>query len=408
MILDIINKKREGKALSYFELEYFFTSYLDKSVKDYQMSSLLMAICINGMNNREVLDLVDIFIKSGTSLDFSDIDGVLVDKHSTGGVGDKTSLIVAPIVASLGIPVVKMSGKGLGVTGGTVDKLESIDGFKTNLSVSAIKRQVKDIGLVMCSQTNNLSPLDKVIYALRDVSGTTDSIPLIAVSIMSKKIAMGSKKLVLDIKYGKGALINTKGDAKLLSELMVKIGVKYKIEVVTIISSMNIPLGKNIGNSLEVMEAIDILKGEETNNNLLKLCVDLASEMVVLGKGVKYSTAKSMVLKSLSDKSAYNKFLEMVKYQGGNTSKLKVSKKSIFIKSSVNGVVKNINALILAKLSIKLGAGRISKNDFINYGVGIRLHKLVGDKVKKGDTLCEVFIDDVVNLDTVGDIFEIV
>ncbi len=408
MIVDIIDKKRKGKALSFVELDYFFNGYLDKSVRDYQMSSLLMAICLNGMNNREVFDLIDIFVKSGNTIDFSDIDGVLVDKHSTGGVGDKTTLIVAPIVASLGIPVVKMSGKGLGITGGTIDKLESIEGIKTSLSISAIKRQVKDIGIVICGQTGNLAPLDKLVYSLRDVTGTTESIPLIAVSIMSKKIAMGAKKLVLDIKYGKGALLKNKSDAKALSDLMIKIGAKYKIEVVTVINNMDIPLGRNIGNSLEVMEALDILRGTEVNNNLLKLCIELASEMVMLGKGVKYNTAKNMVLKSLSDMSAYNKFMDMVKYQGGSTKKLKTTKKSIFIKSSVNGVIKSINALTLGKLSVMLGAGRLNKNDFINYGVGIKLHRVVGDKVKKGDTLCEVFIDDVVNLDEVGNIFDIV
>ncbi len=407
MVIDIIDKKRLGKSLSYNELSYIFNGYKEKSIKDYQMSALLMAICINGMKEKEIFDLTKVFLETSGRLDFSDIVDNKVDKHSTGGVGDKTTLIVAPIVASLGIPVIKMSGKGLGITGGTIDKLDSIPGFQTNLSISNIKKQVKEIGIAITSQTSNLVPLDKMIYSLRDVSGTTNSIPLIAVSIMSKKIASGANKLVLDIKYGKGALISTKKEAKQLSDIMIKLGEKYNIETVSILSNMDIPLGKTIGNSLEVKEAIDILSGKEEDNNLTKLCVELATEMVMLGKSISYNSAKLLVKNAIEDKSAYNKFMELVAYQGGNTKKLKTTRKSIFIKSSVKGEIKSINAHTLGKLSLKLGAGRINKDDLINYGVGIKLNKLVGDKVTKGETLCEIFVEDVINLDEVKEIFEI-
>ena len=243
MILDIINKKRLGEELSYKELDYFFNEYLNGNIADYQMSSLLMAICINGMSDEEIFSLTKIFIDSGDVLDFSDIPGIKVDKHSTGGIGDKTTLVIAPIVASLGIPVIKMSGRGLGYTGGTIDKLESIPGFRVDLSDREIIKQVHDINLVVTGQTADLVPMDKVIYALRDVTATVSSIPLIASSIMSKKIAGGADKIIIDIKVGNGALLQTEKEAKKLSELMIKIGEVYNREVRCIISDMNVPLG---------------------------------------------------------------------------------------------------------------------------------------------------------------------
>lgn len=393
VVVDIINKKRLGRALTYNELDYFFKGYLKGEIKDYQMSSLLMAICIRGMSDEEIYALTKIFIESGDVLDFSDIPGIKVDKHSTGGVGDKTTLVIAPIVASLGIPVVKMSGRGLGYTGGTIDKLESIPGFRIDLSEEEVINQVKDIGVVVTGQTADLAPMDKVIYALRDVTGTVSSIPLIASSIMSKKIASGADKILIDIKVGKGALLKTKKDANKLSQLMIKIGKFYGREVRTIISDMNIPLGHAIGNSLEVLEAIDILRGKEKKSNLVDLCIELASEMVSMGREISIEDATKLVKKSIKNGSAYNKFLEMVDFQGGNIKGIKVNKKVQKIKSSKYGTIVGIDALEFGKLSVSLGAGRISKEDTIDYGVGIYLEKLVGQKVRKGDVLARIYSD---------------
>ncbi|MDD5888929.1 MAG: thymidine phosphorylase [bacterium] len=393
MIVEIINKKRLGRALTYSELDFFFKGYLNGEVKDYQMSALLMAICIRGMSDDEIFALTKIFIESGDILDFSDIPGIKVDKHSTGGVGDKTTLVIAPIVASLGVPVVKMSGRGLGYTGGTIDKLESIPGFRVDLTEEEVKKQVKDIGLVVTGQTADLAPMDKVIYALRDVTGTVSSIPLIASSIMSKKIASGADKILIDIKVGKGALLKTKKDANKLSQLMIKIGKFYNREVRTIISDMNVPLGHAIGNSLEVLEAIDILRGKEKKSNLVDLCIELASEMVSMGKEISKDEAVKLVKKSIKNLSAYNKFLEMVEEQGGDIKGIKVNKKVQKIKASKYGTIVAIDALEFGKLSVSLGAGRINKEDSIDYGVGIYLEKMVGQKVRKGDVLARIYSD---------------
>ncbi len=407
MIVDIINKKRIGLELSYKELSFFFNGYLNGEVKDYQMSSLLMAICINGMTDDEIFSLTKIFIDSGDILDFSEIPGIKVDKHSTGGVGDKTTLIIAPIVASLGVPVVKMSGRGLGYTGGTIDKLESIKGFNIALSDNQVFKQVSDIGVVVTGQTADLAPMDKAIYALRDVTGTVSSIPLIASSIMSKKIASGADKILIDIKVGNGALLQKKSDANKLSDLMKKIGKFYNREVRTIISDMNVPLGHAIGNSIEVMEAIKVLKGEEVNTNLVDLCIELATEMVSMGKNIDRAVAYDEVIDSIKSLKAYNKFLELVKAQGGKIDSLRLSDNIIEMESVESGVVKNINALELGKLSVALGAGRVNKEDKINYNVGIYLNKLVGDTVKKGDTLATIYYDKKVDLSKFDDIFTI-
>ena len=390
--VEIINKKRENKILTKEELQFIFNGYLNGMVKDYQMSSLLMAICINGMSDEEIFNLVDIFVKSGDVLDLSMLNGVKVDKHSTGGVGDKVTLIVGPIVASCGVPVPKMSGRGLGHTGGTIDKLESIPGFNVNLTEEEMIDQVKNIGLAVTGQTKNLCPMDKVIYALRDVTGTVSSIPLIASSIMSKKIAGGADKILIDIKVGNGALLQTREDADKLSELMIKIGKVYHREVRTIISDMNVPLGRCIGNSLEVLEAIDVLKGQSDKTNFTDLCIELATEMVSMGKNISSEEANKQVLESLKNGLAYNKFLEMVEKQGGNINKIKVSKTEIGIKSPFTGTIKDINALELGKLSLALGAGKISKDEKIDYMVGIKLEKLVGDHVKKGDLLATLYV----------------
>ena len=392
MILDIINKKRLGKELTFQELFDIFNGYLEGDVPDYQMSAFLMAICINGMTDEEIYALTKIFIDSGDCLDFSDIKGIKVDKHSTGGIGDKTTLIIAPIVASLGIPVIKMSGRGLGYTGGTIDKLESIPGYRIDLSEKEIIKQVHDLGIVITGQTGNLVPMDKVIYALRDVTSTVASIPLIASSIMSKKIAAGADKILIDIKVGNGALLNNKEDAKKLSDLMIKIGEFYGREVRTIISDMNVPLGTSIGNALEVKEAIDVLRGKETDNNLTELCIELSTDMVSMGLQVSKKQAKEMVLNTINNGSAYMKFLKLIEYQKGDISKLKISDNVVKVKSPIDGIVKKINALELGKLSLRLGAGKENINDKIDYSVGIKLRKLVGDSVKKGEVLFEMYV----------------
>ena len=405
MIVDIINKKRLGEELSFHELALFFSGYLEGKVKDYQMSSLLMAICIQGMSEEEVFSLTKVFIDSGDVLDLSFLPGVTVDKHSTGGIGDKTTLIIAPIVASLGVPVMKMSGRGLGYTGGTIDKLESIPGFRIDLSEEEVMEQVKNIGIVITGQTANLAPMDKVIYALRDVTGTVSSVPLIAASIMSKKIAGGADKILIDIKVGNGALLQTMEEAEALSDLVIKIGKIYQKEVRTMISDMNVPLGFCIGNSLEVMEAIRILKGEEKDNNLTKLCFDLATQMVCMSKNILVQDAQNMVMDSILSDAAYQKFLELVHSQHGNLEKISVSKKCKTMKSTKSGTIVSISAIELGKLSVLLGAGRTTKEDKIDYGVGIELLVQVGSKVKKGEPIAKIYYTKFPNLQNFEDIF---
>lgn len=406
MILDIINKKANNYDLTKEELETIFMGYLNDEVKDYQMSAFLMAICINDMSDSEVFALTDIFIRSGDVLDLNFIDGVKVDKHSTGGVGDKTTLIVAPLVASLGVPVIKMSGRGLGYTGGTIDKLESIPGFRTALSLEEIKKQASDIGIVVTSQTKDLAPLDKKVYALRDVTATTNSIPLIASSIMSKKIAGGADKIVIDIKVGDGALIKDVEEAKRLESLLIKIGSYYQKEVRTVISNMDRPLGNNVGNRLEVLEAIDVLKGN-SKGELLNLSLTLASKMVSMGKDISEDEALSLVKENLDNGKALNKFLEFVKYQGGEIDKLEIDSKVYNIKAKRSGVVKNIDALRVAKLSLSLGAGRVNKDDKIDYNAGVVIRKEIGDEIEEGDVLASLYTnieDPKFNLDKVFEI----
>ena len=393
-IIDIIDKKRDGLSLSYDELDYAFSGYKRNEIEDYQMSSLLMAICINGMSDEEVYDLTDIFVKSGNVLDLSKIEGIKVDKHSTGGIGDKTTLIVTPIVASLGIKVAKMSGRGLGITGGTIDKLESIPSFKTALTTEEFIKEVNDIGMCVCSQTEDLVSLDKVVYALRDVTATSRSIPLIAVSVMSKKIATGADKILIDIKTGRGALLRTKEEAYNLRDLMIRIGSRYGKEVKCIISNMDIPLGYCVGNSLEVAEAIEILSGN-IKNNLYDLCVEIASNMVSMATGESLVSSSSKVINAINDKSAYNKFMEFVKYQGGNIEKMKVSNEKIEIKSIKDGTIKNIDALKIGEVSCMLGAGKMKKDNVINHEVGVFINKKIGDKVKEGDVLCTLYVGNV-------------
>ena len=406
-IVEIITKKKNGEGLTREELEYAFLGYLNHDVKDYQMSSLLMAICLKGMTDKETFDLVDIFIKSGDVMDLSEIPGVKVDKHSTGGIGDKITLIIGPIVSSCGVVVPKMSGRGLGITGGTIDKLESIKGFKVSLTEEEFLKQVKEIGFAVTGQTSNLCPLDKVIYALRDVTGTTDSIPLIASSIMSKKIAGGADKIFIDIKCGSGAMMKNMDDALKLKEIMESIGAYYNHETICEISDMNTPLGSNIGNSLEVIEAMDVLKGKK--GKLRDLSIKISSEMISIAKNISIDLAEKEVLDVLESGKAFDKFLEFVEYQGGDINSLEVSTFIQEIKAVKSGTVKSINALNIGKLSCSLGAGRESKEDKIDYKVGIVLNKLVGDEVSPNETLFTLYKKDNTNIDiNIDDYYEIV
>lgn len=389
-IIEIINKKKNKKELTKEELEFAFNGFLKEEIKDYQMSSLLMAICINDLSFEEIINLTDIFINSGNKLDLSSVEGIKVDKHSTGGVGDKTTLIVSPIVASLGVIVPKMSGRGLGYTGGTIDKLESIPGMRVNLTEKELIKELKEIGMSLSSQTEKLVPMDGVIYSLRDVTGTVESIPLIAVSIMSKKIASSADKIVLDVKYGSGALLENKKKAQELKDIMIRIGEHYNVEVRCLISDMNVPLGQCIGNALEVAEAVELLDCK-VKNNLFNLSVDLATNMVSMGKNISMVEARYQVLEAIESRKALEKFKEFVEYQGGNLEAMKISNNILEIKSNKNGIVEHIDALEAAKLSYELGSGRSTKEDSIDHSVGIFLNKLVGDEVKDGDILFTVY-----------------
>ena len=384
-ILEIISKKRLGKILTEEEIKYIVEGYVKKEIPDYQMSSLLMAIVIKGMTEHEIITLTKYMLESGDRIDLSSLEHV-VDKHSTGGVGDKTTMIIAPIVASCGCKVAKMSGKGLGHTGGTIDKLESIPKFKVNLSEEEFLNNVKKIGISIVSQTSNLVPADKKIYALRDVTGTVESNALIASSIMSKKIASGSKNLVIDVKVGSGALLKTKKSAKELAKLMIKIGSSYGMKVICVLTNMDIPLGNNIGNSLEVQEAIDILK-DNKQGPLRNLCIELSSYMVSLGLNISYKEAKRKVLENLENGSSYKKLKEFIRAQGGNLIFLPKSRYTYEVKSISSGYLNKIDALSLGKLSMHLGAGRENLNDKLDYGAGIVLNKNIGEYVKKEETL---------------------
>ena len=396
-IVNIITKKKDNKELSYDEIKYAVEGYVNGDIKDYQMSSLLMAIVINGMTDEEIFNLTEIMLNSGDKLDLSSISGIKVDKHSTGGIGDKTTLVVAPLVSACGVPVAKMSGRGLGFTGGTIDKLESISGFNTSLDMNDFIKQVNDIKIAIATQTGNLVPADKKIYALRDVTGTTESIPLIASSIMSKKLASGADKIVLDVKVGKGAFMKNIDDAKKLSEIMIKIGKRFKKEVVALITNMDYPLGRAIGNGLEVKDAIDTLNGNG-EERFTKLCLVIASYMVSLGKKINVSDALDLVKEKLDNKEAYNKFLELVKYQGGDINNIDICKNKYDIISDKEGYITDIDTHKLAEFANNLGAGRKTKEDNINYGVGILLNKKVNDKVSKNEVLGYVVSDE--NVDT--------
>ena len=398
-IIDIIVKKKNREVLSEEEIKYVVNGFVSGEIKDYQMSSLLMAITINGMTDEETIYLTKYMLDSGSRLDLSMFNNV-VDKHSTGGVGDKTTLIISPIVASLGCKVAKMSGRGLGITGGTIDKLESIPGFNVNLSREEFLNELNTIGMAITSQTEDIAVADKKIYALRDVTGTTESIPLIASSIMSKKIASGSKNLVLDVKVGEGALVKNIDSARYLANLMIKIGKAYGMRVVCLLTNMDVPLGNNIGNSVEVLEAMNLLY-YGADSNLMRLCIELASFMVSLGLNVSYEQAKNMVMESIRSRRAYNKLIEFVNYQKGDISRLPKSSKVYEIKSDKEGYLTNLSSLELAKLSGSLGASRINKEDMIDYSAGVIVNKNINDKVNVGDTILTLYTnkDSIPNID---------
>ena len=389
-ILDIITKKKNKEELNYEELKYAFNGYLNKEIPDYQMSALLMAIVINGMNIEETYNLTKIFIDSGDTFTFAE---KVCDKHSTGGIGDTVTLVIVPILGALNIPIVKMSGKGLGITGGTIDKLESIPGYNVNLTKEEYIRYAKETKMVVGCQTSDLVPLDKIIYQLRDVTGTTESISLIASSIMSKKIACGAVNILIDIKCGEGALIKTKEDALELSNYLTEIGKRFNRNVKTIITDMDTPLSNCVGNSLEVLEAIEVLKGKKTN--LTKISLEVASNLVMMHEDISFEEAYQKCEEVLNNNKAYNAFEKWIKNQNGDISKIKVSDKKIYIKSKSDGVITKISALKIGKLSLKLGAGRLNKESIIDYTVGIKLHKNILDQVKKGDILATLYVNDL-------------
>lgn len=390
-IVDLIDKKRNNLKLTKSEIKYIVDAYVSGEVKDYQMSSLLMAICINGLDSEETYYLTECMLKSGRVIDLTNVPGIKVDKHSTGGVGDKTTLIVGPIVASLGIPVAKMSGRGLGHTGGTIDKLESIPGFNVNINMDEFIEQLKKINICISTTSADIAPADKKIYALRDVTGTVSSKSLIAASIMSKKLATGADKILLDVKYGEGALIKNVEDAVDLAKLMVYIGNVHGKETRALISNMNYPLGNMVGNALEIKEVIEVLNNRG-NKDLRDLCIVLATYMVSMSKNIDFISAQGEVLKALKTGIAYQKFLELVGVQGGDLSKLGVSSNIVEIKSSKEGYINHINALKIADAALKLGSGRMTKDDSIDMGVGIEIVKNIGEYVNTGDVILKVYV----------------
>lgn len=399
-MIDIISKKRAGMELATDEINFFVQNYTEGSIPDYQVSALLMAICFQKMNMRETSDLTMAMVNSGDILDLSNIDGIKVDKHSTGGVGDTTTLVLTPMVAALGIPVAKMSGRGLGHTGGTIDKLESFEGFSVEISEEQFIDNVNNNKISIMGQTADLAPADKKLYALRDVTGTVENISLISSSIMSKKIAAGADAIVLDVKIGDGAFMKSFESAKELAEAMVSIGKNVNRNTVAVISDMDQPLGLAVGNALEVKEAIDTLNGVGPKD-LLELCLTLGSNMVVLAKKAQtVEEARQMLLKVIEDKSALKKLKEFVASQGGNpeqvenTELLPKAKHIVEVKSEEEGYVSKIDSQRIGLIAMELGAGRATKEDNVDLAVGIVLNKKRKDKVSKGDILAYIHSND--------------
>ncbi|HHQ0973256.1 TPA: pyrimidine-nucleoside phosphorylase, partial [Listeria innocua] len=398
-MVDIISKKRDGKALSTEEIQFFIDGYTNGEIPDYQASALAMAIFFQDMNDQERADLTMAMVGSGDTIDLSAIEGIKVDKHSTGGVGDTTTLVLAPLVAAVGVPVAKMSGRGLGHTGGTIDKLESIEGFHIELDKKDFINLVNRDKVAVIGQSGNLTPADKKMYALRDVTGTVNSIPLIASSIMSKKIAAGADAIVLDVKTGAGAFMKTDEDAENLAHAMVRIGNNVGRNTMAVISDMSQPLGEAIGNALEVKEAIDTLKGQGPED-LTELVLVLGSQMVVLAKQAEtLDEARAKLIEVIENGAALEKFKTFLSNQGGDASivdhpeKLPQAKYQIEVPAKTSGFVSQIVADEIGIAAMILGAGRATKEDEINLAVGLMLRKKVGDQVKEGDSLVTIFAD---------------
>jgi pyrimidine-nucleoside phosphorylase len=405
-MIDIIEKKRDGKSLTKEEIEFFVNGYTHGEVPDYQASSLAMAIFFQDMNDEERAALTMSMVNSGEKIDLSDINGIKVDKHSTGGVGDTTTLVLAPLVAAVGVPVAKMSGRGLGHTGGTIDKLESVKGFNVEISEKDFIKLVNDNQVAVIGQSGNLTPADKKLYALRDVTGTVNSIPLIASSIMSKKIAAGADAIVLDVKTGSGAFMKTLDDAEALAHAMVRIGNNVGRNTMAIISDMSQPLGNAIGNALELKEAIATLKGNGPKD-LTELVLTLGSQMVVLAEqATSLDEARQMLIDAIKTGKALNKFKTFLSNQGGDDSivdspeKLPSAKYQVEFKAKKDGYITEIIANEIGVASMMLGAGRQTKEDVIDLGVGIVLNKKVGEHVEKGENILTIHtntkeIDDI-------------
>lgn len=408
-MVDVIDHKRNGGTLTAEEIQFFVGGVTDGSIPDYQTSALLMAVYFNGMTDSEQAELAMQMLKSGDQLDLSDIPGIKVDKHSTGGVGDKTSIPLAPMIAALGIPIPMISGRGLGHTGGTLDKLEAIPGFNVELTESQFKHQVKAIKVAIVGATGNIAPADKKIYALRDVTDTVDSIPLIAGSIMSKKIASGTDALVLDVKTGSGAFMKNEADAKALATALVSIGQNVGVQCMAVISDMNQPLGNMIGNALEIRESIDILKGHGPAD-ITDLVLTIGSQMVVLAKqAADLDEARGRLQAVIDDGSALAVFRQMIEAQGGDgqvvsdPTRLPQARYKIELPAKTAGVVAKITADELGIASLLLGGGRQTKDDELDYAVGLELHKKVGDPVAAGDSLLTIHsnreaVDDIKQL----------
>ena len=397
--LDLIEKKREGFELSEEEILFWIDGFVNGTIPDYQVSALLMAIVLKGMTAKETTALTLAMMNSGDILDLSKISGIKVDKHSTGGVGDKTSLVLGPMVASLGAKVAKMSGRGLGHTGGTIDKLESIRGFNVAITTENFIKQVEEVGLAIVGQSGNLVPADKKLYALRDVTGTVPSIPLIASSIMSKKLASGADTILLDVKYGDGAFMNTPQQAQILAKAMIEIGTMMGRDVKALITDMNVPLGNAVGNALEVKEAIATLKGQGPED-LTELCVKAGAVMLMQAKRfTDLKSAEEALIQQLHNGKALDKLAEMVKAQGGDSNQilhpelLPDSKFKTELTADKQGVVSAMHTTQLGHLAMILGAGRATKEDVINPAVGFILNKKTGDSIKIGDVLAVIYHD---------------
>ena len=396
-MIDIILKKREGQALTPEEIAFFVEGYTQGTIPDYQASALAMAIVFRGMNTKEISALTDRMMHSGDVIDLSGIKGIKVDKHSTGGVGDKTSLCLGPLVAACGVKVAKMSGRGLGHTGGTLDKLESIPGVSVAIESKAFIKQVNDIGLAIIGQTGNLVPADKKLYALRDVTGTVESIPLIAASVMSKKLASGADTILLDVKFGSGAFMKTIEDARILARTMVDIGNALGRDTRAILTDMDQPLGRAVGNNLEVKEAIATLNGHGPAD-FKELCLAAGAIMLLQAKATKsIEEGRALMQSKIDDGSGLKKLVALVKAQGGDASyiehpeKFPVAKYHAEVLSDAHGYVRQIDALEIGESAMRLGAGRATKDDIIDMSAGIIVDKKVGEAVKKGEKLCDVY-----------------